>query len=104
MKIHDFGLWFMEWLPLGGLGKWSNTIPLTDEFFIYYDSQRLGWQSRTHILVNEVPSASTSAYTIKLKQKFTVFKDEFEMHNYLIGRKLTLDDFEIVKNPRFTGA
>ncbi len=102
MKIHDFGLWFREWLPGGGLGKWLNTIPLTDEFFIYYDSQRLGWQDRSFRLVNEV--TNTSAYTIKLKQKFTVFKKEFEMDNYLIGRKLTFDDFEIVKNPRFTGA
>jgi hypothetical protein len=101
MKIHDFGLWFMEWVPLGGLGKWSNTIPLTDEFFIYYDSQRLGWQDRSFRLINEF--TSTSAYTIKLKQEFPVFKDELEMHNYLIGRKLTLDDFEIVKNPRLPG-
>jgi len=98
MRIHDFGLWFREWIGGRG-GKWLNTVPLTDEFLIYYDMQRLGYKTRTHNLV------ITGFYKniIKLKHQFPIIKDEVGDDCYSIGRPLTLDDFAVVENPDYRG-
>ncbi len=87
MKITDFGLWFA--LPDA---KWSTTIPETGGFAIYYDGKPLGGQyTNFHLFISTV-----QPLTLNLKNKFTY-------HNgyYLIGRCLTMDDFELIPNPEY---
>jgi hypothetical protein len=91
MKIHDFGLWFKETAS----GKWSVTIPTCPHYFIYYDGRKLGkqWADFDLTICDDEP------HIIKLKKKLTQSMAGF----YEIGRRLSLDDFEIVKNPDYRG-
>jgi hypothetical protein len=99
MDLHDFGLWFR------GI-DWRTTIPSPSSgmgFTIYYDGCVLGayFGSARRGLnatpLNGVINIYTSKYTthiIRLKKQFP------EVHGgFLIGRQLTMDDFEIVENP-----
>jgi hypothetical protein len=89
VKITDFGLWFA--LPDT---KWSTTIPETGGFTIYYDGKYLGYHSYDFdLFVN-----AFNPFTLKFKNKFIYHND-----SYLIGRCLTMDDFEIIANPDYKG-
>ncbi len=106
MKIHDFGLWFKTYTDDGG--RWSTNIPPLphrhpsyerhdgwDEdyyFEIFYDGVELGFQWNDFDL--EVYTGGQ--FIIKFKNNFKRNQDCYE-----IGRRLTLDDFEIIPNPAY---
>jgi hypothetical protein len=91
VKIHDFGLWFKTWWT----HKWSTIIPETRGFAIYYDGKPLGGQSDDF----DLRVYNDEQFIIKLKNEFAVSGSYHK-----IGRRLTLDDFEIVPNPNNPGA
>ncbi len=85
MKIIDFGLWFTD-----GYGKWLTTIPQCEAFCIYYDGLDIGMQYSDDYL--EIYNNRRSPYVIKLKKEF-----DKKSPYHIIGRRLTMDDFEVVK-------
>jgi hypothetical protein len=93
MKIHDFGLWFKE----AASGKWSVTIPTYPHYFIYYDGRQLGkqWVDFDLTIYDDEP------HIIRLKNKFP-FRESYRQ-TYALDRPITLEDFEIVKNPDYRG-
>ncbi len=93
MKIHDFGLWFQEVAS----EKWSITVPQKRAIYIYYDGHYLGeqWSDFVLTIYDDEP------YMIMLKSKLPV--REGCIDTYAFGRRITLDDFEIVKNPDYRG-
>lgn len=93
MKIHDFGLWFQAYTVRGEI-SWSATIPQTGYFYIYYDSAPLGCQYDDF----DLEVYTFNRFIIKLKNNFAR-----NGYYYNIGRRLTLDDFEIVPNPDYKG-
>jgi hypothetical protein len=93
MKIHDFGLWFRDFVDL-----WSTTIPPKGWFYIYYDGEQLGFQDNYF----NPPFPIGQRYTIKLTKPFSVIRDDgYSLARYDLGHRLTMDDFEIVKNPHY---
>jgi hypothetical protein len=97
MKIHHFGLWF-DYYAKGD--KWLSTIPQDGGGFkIYYDGMPLGMQFNDFDVV--VWCKSYMPLTIQLKNIFPI---EVQWGFYKIGRRLTLDDFEIIPNPNYIGA
>jgi hypothetical protein len=94
MKLTDFGLWFRR---CGGK-DWSTTIPQKygpqGIFEIFYDGRALGI-CHEHSLYIHV----SRPHKIHLKSKFSKGAD----HWFVIGRKLTLNDFEIILNPDYKG-
>jgi hypothetical protein len=92
MKLQDFGLWFQGLTS----GKWSTIIPRKDSYKIFYDGHFLGiqWSDFELEIYNSYP------YIIVLKNKFAYDLKEY----YRVGRLLTLDDFEIMKNPNYRGS
>ena len=90
MKIHDFGLWFRTWWT----NKWSTIIPQTGCFRISYDGKPLGNQFADF----DLRVYNDGQFIIKLKNEFAVSGD-----CHKIGRRLTLDDFEIVPNSDYKG-
>jgi hypothetical protein len=93
MKMHDFGLWFYLHV---GYENWYSTIPQTAGFYIFYDGKRLG----THYHDYSLSIFKFEPHIIKLKKPFISDDGLF----YDIGHIITLDDFEIVENPRYKGA
>jgi hypothetical protein len=94
MKIHDFGLWFRH---CGGK-DWSTTIPQKygpqGTFEIFYDGRALGIYDERSLYIHVF-----QPHKIHLKSKFSKGAD----HWFKIGRRLTLDDFEIIPNPDYPG-
>jgi hypothetical protein len=90
VKITDFGLWFYQF------GIWSLTIPKEGPFKFSYDGVELGCQHRNFCLY----LYPREQYIVKLKNKFP----EHEQINnaYLLGRLITLEDFEVIKNPCYS--
>ncbi len=87
MKLHDFGLWFRttDCYRIDDWPEWSTTIPETGGFYIYYDGKLLGCQyPNFDLVVNR-----SHPHILKLKGWC------------MIGRCLTLDDFEIIPNPDY---
>ncbi len=98
MKIHHFGLWF-HWLlnyPRSGR-EWVSIPPLECPFLIYYDGHYLGeqWVDFDLTIYDDEP------HIIRLKNKFP-FRENYKQ-TYALDRPITLDDFEIVKNPDYRG-
>jgi hypothetical protein len=100
MKLHDFGLWFEQY------GKWSTTIPdIEENFSIYYDGNLLGrhWKG-VLTLINNI----SSPYKIEIKAKFIEIpnSDDYLYSNYrqyVVDRRLTMEDFEVIPNPDYIG-
>jgi hypothetical protein len=89
VKIYDFGLWFEQG------GRWYTTIPQDGWFFIYYDGNLIATQLLEYALARD----RRYPYIIKLNNNFR--RNNFG-HD-IIGRPLSLDDFEIVENPEYPG-
>jgi hypothetical protein len=85
MKLTDFGLWFKDCY-----GKWLTTIPKDELFRIYYDGLDLGKQYSDYDLL--IYHNRKSSYIVKLKKEF-----DKKSGYHIIGRRLTMDDFEVVK-------
>ncbi len=96
MKIHDFGLWFRYWH--NRKDHWSTTIYEKSSFQIYYDGEWLG-DYRCNF---DLDLYYDEPHIIKLRNKFLERSDY--NGTYMIGRLLTLDDFEIIENPEYRGA
>ncbi len=100
MKLHDFGLWY--WSD----GRWTTTIPdIEENFSIDYDGNLLGrhWKGVLTLINN--PS---SPYKIELKAKFIEISntDDYLYSNYrqyVVHRRLTMEDFEIIPNLDYIG-
>jgi hypothetical protein len=88
MKLHDFGLWFRTF----DSRIFSTTIPQKEGFYIMYDGSFLGYQTNQFNLriFDDLPQP----FIINLNN---IFKKDSYYYN--INRLLTLDDFEIVRNP-----
>jgi predicted P-loop ATPase/GTPase len=86
MKIHDFGLWFRTLHSR----EYSTTIPPNQYFYIMYDGIFLGYQASNLYLriFDDQP------YIVNLKNNFK----KIDLY-YRPYRRLTLDDFEVVRNP-----
>ena len=97
MKIHDFGLWFKFWNE-NDRPTWSTTIPQENYFHILYDGMYLGCQYTNF----ELCVVCEKLHIIKLKNKLLVPESKYRRQCWL-GRKLTLDDFEIASNPDYKG-
>ncbi len=96
MKITDFGLWF-SYYDGRERRKWLKTIPSQFAFQIYYDGAYLGWQSsnfRLEIYGHE-------PYIIVFKKEFP---QDHAWFYFEIGRRLTIDDFDIIPNPKLKAA
>jgi len=93
MKLTYFGLWFWEYS--GRDRKWSATVPREPGFLIYYDGRILGeqWDDFDLTIYDDEP------HIIRLKNKFP-FRESY-IRTYAVDRPITLDDFEIVKNPNY---
>jgi hypothetical protein len=91
MKLYHFGLWF-RYVECDRY-NWSTTIP-PYSIHIYYDGISLG-----DINLNfYMDIRHDKPHIIKLKKDFPKFS-----WYYLVGRPLTLDDFEIIENPNYKG-
>ncbi len=88
MKLHDFGLWFQS-----PNNHWSTEIPQNQSFSIYYHGECIAYQIDHYPFVLQIFSGTT--HTIKLK----IPSVEENLLDYHVGRKLTLNDFEIIPNP-----
>lgn len=96
MKLHDFGLWFKCWTT-PYTWSWSTTIPQDGSHYsIYYDGLFLGHQDKSFDLL----VYDDKLLIIKLKNKFQRLVSS-SSEWYQIGRHLTIDDFELVENPRY---
>ncbi len=91
MKIHEFGLWFKAWPSC----KWFIIVPPEGAFMIHYDGKNLGWQ----LAGDFIEIYDHQPHIIKLKQKCP--KSGF--YYYIMNRRLTMDDFEIILNPDYRG-
>jgi hypothetical protein len=93
MKIHDFGLWFKQDY------KWFTTVPPGIGFFtIFYDGCIVAaqWDDFDLDIL-----ATGKSFIVKLKdQSAPVYLDSVD-YRVSIGRKLSFDDFEIIKNPAY---
>ncbi len=89
MKITDFGLWFKTYTAVGEI-SWSTTIPQEPDYFIYYDGKAVGRQEIDFDLF----ISTVHPHTLNLKENF-----KFAYGWFVVGRCLTMDDFEIVENP-----
>ncbi len=90
MKIHEFGLWFNPCYS----DVWLTTIPSKISFQIFYDGRVLGEyyaSARALYLYIHHP------HKIHLKSKFSKSPNDW----FVIGRDLTLEDFEIILNPDY---
>ncbi len=94
MKIHDFGLWFRYW---DGVWCWSTSIP-RPLLYIFYDGVYLGCQYANF----ELCVLCDKSHIIKFKNKLLVPESKY-LRQCWLGRKLTLDDFEIVQNADYKG-
>jgi hypothetical protein len=93
MKLRHFGLWFhcrSSW-------EWSTTISKKGAFDIYYDGHYLGvqWHDFRLTIYNDEP------YIIVLKSKLPI--SQGYKYARVLDRPITIDDFEIVKNPDYRG-
>ncbi len=95
MKLQDFGLWFKVWITRDTY-TWSSAIPPESDYWISYDGMSLGQQYSDFDLV----IYDDLSLIIKLKNKFQRLPSPSRKW-YQIGRHLTIDDFEVVKNPRY---
>jgi hypothetical protein len=94
MKLTDFGLWFDYWED-GELVSWSKQPPSTRyEFNINYHGLCLGYQLYDY----GVTIFDSEPYLIKLNTLRIPHGN-----TYLFNRLLTLDDFEIIPNPKYKG-
>jgi hypothetical protein len=94
MKLTDFGLWFWEYS--GRDCKWSATVPRQLGYGIYYDGELLG----DHLSNFDLELyCDLGPYTIILKSKLPL--REGRIDTYTLYRPITLEDFEIVKNPDY---
>jgi len=89
MKLTDFGLWFKQG------GRWYITIPQDGWFFIHYDGTLIA----TQLLEYELARYHMGPYILKLNNNFR----QKNFGNDIIGRPLSLEDFEIVENPNYAG-
>ncbi len=94
MKLTDFGLWFGYSIDEDDNLGWSTAIPQEDFFYILYDGVRLGHQYSDF----ELDVYDGKQFIIKLKNNF-----KLRGYFHRIGRRLTLDDFEIIPNPDCRG-
>jgi len=97
VKLHDFGLWFIIRIPHYTY-IWSSAIPPESDYWIYYDGMYLGKQYSDFDLV----ISDDLSLIIKLKNKFQRLPSPSRKW-YQIGRRLTIDDFEIIENPNYKG-
>jgi len=115
VKLHDFGLWFKYEVCRDGEVesecevRWSTDIPPLPPrpssyvdgwysacfFEIFYDGVEVGYQCGDFNLC----LYPGDKFIMKLKNNFQVNKDCYE-----VGRRLTLDDFEVIPNPDYKGA
>ncbi len=93
MKLTDFGLWFFNFFN----GEWSTTVPRPRHggFRIYYDGEVLG----DHLSNFDLELYCDGPHTIILKSGLPLRKGYID--TYAFGRPITLEDFEIVKNPDY---
>lgn len=96
MKLHDFGLWFKCWDSNTQAWNLATTPPKEEFFYIFYDGLCLGQQRARN---PELYTNPWMKYKIKLKTHF----QEKPRGIFYIGRHLTLDDFEIIEDPEYTG-
>ncbi len=96
MKLHDFGLWFKLWNTPDG-DEWSTTIPPKDIFDFYFDGEKIGHNFFDNIL-SIYPE---TRHIIKLRCEYRL--DDIDCRYMDIGRRITLDDFEIIENPDYKG-
>ncbi len=96
MKLHDFGLWFRT-ASLFQHGDWSTSIPKKSNYRIFYDGAWIGTKfiAQAHFSENE-------RFMIKLKNPITRSPRVIAngISSYRVAT-LTLDDFEIILNPRY---
>jgi hypothetical protein len=96
MKLYDFGLWFRTFAIFKD-GDWSTSIPQNSQYRIFYDGAWLGTKfiDQAHISENE-------RFMIKLKNPIIhsprVISNGISLYEI---DTLTLDDFEIILNPRY---
>jgi hypothetical protein len=95
MKIHDFGLWFKLKNSDDSFG-WSTTIPPEGFISIWYDGDIMGQQN-----LHNFDLSITTWYAYKMRLR-DIFSKDYKGH-YQIGRRLTLEDFEIVENTNYKG-
>ncbi len=95
MKIHEFGLWFKSGYSDEGF-SWSTTIPPEGFLCIYYDGDIMGQQNTRNF---ELSTTTWYAHKMRVREIFT----KNRKGHYQIGRRLTLEDFEIVENTNYKG-
>ena len=106
MKLHDFGLWFGYWDSTSY--AWYSAVPHRNASWIdiTYDGVAVAVERNVGLKYELIIFQNHHApYTIMIKCDFS-FGDQRLPHTTLIidiGRRLTLDDFEIVKNPDYRG-
>jgi hypothetical protein len=93
MRLIDFGLWFWEYR---WDFEWSATVPRQFGYRIYYDGFLLG-EHRSNFDLELC--CDWGPYNIILKSKLPLKKGHID--TYVLDRPITLDDFEIVKNPNY---
>jgi hypothetical protein len=99
MKLHEFGLWFRCWRGWNEY-LWSSTIPRDGDFDIFYNGYLLATQAANFELIVDW------RYLNKIPYKMIVpnlIKKEGTASAYEVGRLLTMEDFNIVPNPLYTG-
>jgi hypothetical protein len=96
MKLHDFGLWFLRQVP-GEKATWSTTIPPDCFYSILYDGLCVGFQTLDDRV--RIHTADYDRYIIKFNKKLAPEIQDY----FILERRLTLDDFEVIKNPRYKG-
>ncbi len=94
MKLHDFGLWFYNFFN----GEWSTTVPRPRKggFYIFYDGMCLGLQFDDLSL----RVSGDRPYIIRLKNRLVATGSIFT-YTLKFDSIITLDDFEVVENPRY---
>jgi hypothetical protein len=95
VKLTDFGLWFGYLIDEDDNLGWSTTIPREGYFEMFYDGVNLATQWGDF----DLEVYGDDPYMIKFKNNFTRSMEGF----HRIGRRLTLDDFEIIPNPDYRG-
>jgi hypothetical protein len=99
MKLHDFGLWY--WAD----GRWTTTIPdIEENFSIYYDGYFFGRKFQNYL---SFFGNISYPYKINFKGNFldiTTRDDNYSGYcQYVVDRRLTMEDFEVIPNPDYIG-
>ena len=103
MKITDFGLWFLDdERPKDRPKEWFTAIPQAGGFAIYYDGNYLGYyHNDDSLLIYDDKPHSINLNKYSPLHGGYLGRSHYTI--YTIGRRLTMDDFEIIPNPDYKG-